>query len=68
MLVYSLMFRQNFATIRGVQRGKGYLNMTFECANYLHVLIEFFLLWYFPDYKNKYISALLDIHRLQMSI
>ena len=58
------MFRQNFATVRGAQRGKGNLNMTFKCATYLNVLIGFFLLWYFPDYKNKYVSEVLDIHRL----
>ena len=58
------MTRQNIVTIRGAQRGKGYLNKTFKCATYLNVLNDLFLLWYFPDYKNKCISAVLDIHRL----
>ena len=58
------MFRQNFATTGGAQKVKGYLNMTFKCATYLNVLNDFFLLWYFLHYKNKYIGAVLDIHRL----
>ena len=64
MLIYTHMFRQNFATTRDAQKVKGYLNMTFKCAADLNVLNGFFLLWYFPHYKNKYISAVLDIHSL----
>jgi hypothetical protein len=64
MLIYFHMFRQNFATTRGTQKVKGYLDTTFKCATYLDVLNDFFFLWYFPHYKNKCISAVLDIHRL----